>query len=90
MAKAKLLRMVIPKFSSEAKEAAWWDAHRAEVEADIRARLTNLAERTAADINERANAMNDEKRAWADSETKKIALACGVELLSGRYVTCIR
>ncbi|MGD0269645.1 MAG: hypothetical protein ABSB14_11320 [Candidatus Sulfotelmatobacter sp.] len=65
--------MVIPKFSSEAKEAAWWDAHRAEVEADIRARLTNLAERTAADINERANAMNDEKRAWADSETKKIA-----------------
>jgi predicted DNA binding CopG/RHH family protein len=28
--------MVIPKFSSEAKEAAWWDVHRSEVEAEIR------------------------------------------------------
>jgi hypothetical protein len=54
-------------------EAAWWDAHRDEVEVDIRARLMNLAERTAADINERAAKMTPEKRAQADSETKKIA-----------------
>jgi hypothetical protein len=44
MAKAKLLQMVIPKFSGELEEAAWWDALRAEVEVDIRAKLTNLDE----------------------------------------------
>src|ERR1039458_4700323 len=30
---------VIPKFSSESEEAAWWDAHRSEVEAEIRQRM---------------------------------------------------
>src|ERR1700691_328533 len=39
MAKAKMKSAVIPKFSSEAKEAAWWDAHRSEIEADIRQRM---------------------------------------------------
>jgi hypothetical protein len=39
MAKAKLKRVIIPKFSSEAKEAAWWDAHRVEIEADVRRRM---------------------------------------------------
>jgi predicted DNA binding CopG/RHH family protein len=37
MAKAK--QMVIPKFSNEAEEAEWWDAHRSEIEADIRLRM---------------------------------------------------
>jgi hypothetical protein len=69
----ELEKMVIPKFPSEAAEAEWWDAHRAEVEARVVAKLTDLAERTAADINERASRMTPEKRAWADSETKKIA-----------------
>lgn len=32
-------QVVIPKFSSEAKEAAWWDAHRSEIEAEIRQRV---------------------------------------------------
>jgi hypothetical protein len=74
MANPKLGRLAIPKFSSEAEEAAWWDAHRAEVEVRIRAKLTNLAERTTADLNERAARMTPEKRAQADSETKKIAV----------------
>jgi predicted DNA binding CopG/RHH family protein len=39
MAKSKLKRAVIPKFSSEVEEAAWWDAHRTEVEAEIRQRI---------------------------------------------------
>ncbi len=39
MAKAKMKPVVIPKFSSEAKEAEWWDAHRPEIEADIRQRM---------------------------------------------------
>jgi predicted DNA binding CopG/RHH family protein len=39
MAKAKLQQVVIPKFSSEAEEAAWWDAHRSEIEAEIRQRM---------------------------------------------------
>jgi predicted DNA binding CopG/RHH family protein len=39
MAKAKMKQVVIPKFSSEAKEAAWWDAHRSEIEAEIRQRV---------------------------------------------------
>ncbi len=30
---------VIPKFSNEAEEAAWWDAHRFEIEAEIRQRM---------------------------------------------------
>ena len=65
--------MAIPKFRSEAAEAEWWDAHRAEVEVRIKAKLTSLAERTGADINERAVKMTPEERAQADSETKKIA-----------------
>ena len=73
MPKTKVGQTAIPRFPSEAVEAAWWDAHRDEVEVDIRARLMNLAERTAADINERAAKMTPEKRAQADSETKKIA-----------------
>jgi predicted DNA binding CopG/RHH family protein len=39
MAKAKMKQVVIPKFSSEVKEAAWWDAHRSEIEAEIRQRV---------------------------------------------------
>jgi uncharacterized protein len=39
MAKAKMKQVVIPKFSSEAQEAAWWDTHRSEVEAEIRQRM---------------------------------------------------
>lgn len=75
MSKEKLERMVIPRFSSEAEEAEWWDAHRAEVEARIVAKLTNLAERTAADINERAARMRPVERRRADSETRRISKA---------------
>ena len=39
MAKAKMKQAVIPKFSTEAEEAAWWDAHRSEIEAEIRERV---------------------------------------------------
>jgi predicted DNA binding CopG/RHH family protein len=39
MAKAKMKQVAIPKFSSEVEEAAWWDAHRSEVEAEIRQRM---------------------------------------------------
>jgi predicted DNA binding CopG/RHH family protein len=39
MAKTKMKPVVIPKFSSEAEEAEWWDAHRSEIEADIRLRM---------------------------------------------------
>ena len=39
MAKAKMKQVIIPKFSTEAKEAAWWDAHRTEIESEIRQRV---------------------------------------------------
>lgn len=39
MAKAKMKPAVIPKFSNEAEEAAWWDVHRSEIEAEIRQRM---------------------------------------------------
>ncbi len=39
MAKPKMKQAVIPKFSSESEEAAWWDAHRSEIEAEIRQRM---------------------------------------------------
>jgi predicted DNA binding CopG/RHH family protein len=38
-AKMKMKQTVIPKFSSEAEEAAWWDTHRSEIEAEIRRRM---------------------------------------------------
>jgi hypothetical protein len=37
--KMKAKQVAIPKFSSEAEEAAWWDNHRSEVEAEIRQRM---------------------------------------------------
>jgi predicted DNA binding CopG/RHH family protein len=30
---------VIPRFANEAEEAAWWDSHRSDVEAEIRRRM---------------------------------------------------
>jgi len=39
MAKAKMKQVVIPKFSGEADEAEWWDAHRSEIEIEIRRRM---------------------------------------------------
>ncbi len=39
MAKTRMKQAVIPKFSSEAEEAAWWDAHRSEIESEIRQRM---------------------------------------------------
>lgn len=39
MAKAKMKRAVIPEFSNEAEETAWWDGHRSEIEAEIRQRV---------------------------------------------------
>ena len=80
MAKAKLEQITIPKFPSEAEEAAWWDAHRAEVEVDIRARLTNLAEHTATKINERAAKMTPERRAGPILKLRKLLLECSVVL----------
>jgi predicted DNA binding CopG/RHH family protein len=50
MAKAKMKQVAIPKFSSEAKEAAWWDDHRAEVEADIRRRMKDRSRLTLGDL----------------------------------------
>jgi predicted DNA binding CopG/RHH family protein len=40
MAKAKMRQVAIPTFSNDAEEAAWWDAHRSEIEAEIRRRMT--------------------------------------------------
>jgi predicted DNA binding CopG/RHH family protein len=39
MAKAKMKQAVIPKFSTEAEEAAWWNAHQREIELGIRQRM---------------------------------------------------
>lgn len=39
MAKARMKKAPIPRFSSEAEEAAWWDAHRSEIESEIRQRM---------------------------------------------------
>lgn len=39
MAKAKMKQVVVPEFSSAADEAAWWDKHRSDIEAEIRRRM---------------------------------------------------
>jgi hypothetical protein len=74
MAKARMKQVVIATFSNEAVEAAWWDAHRCEIEAEIRGRI-------ATEINERAAKMTPEERAKADSETKRLLPECSVVLL---------
>jgi hypothetical protein len=35
----KVKPVVVPKFSSEAEEAAWWDDHRSDIEAEMRRRM---------------------------------------------------
>ena len=42
----RMKRAFIPKFSSEAQEAAWWDSHRSEIEADIQQGLVTSIEVT--------------------------------------------
>jgi|SRR5271165_3033050 len=39
MAKTRMKQAVIPQFSSEAEEAAWWETHRREIEAETRQRM---------------------------------------------------
>jgi predicted DNA binding CopG/RHH family protein len=50
MAKAKMKQVVIPKFSSEAKEASWWDAHRSEIESEIRQHVKQKQPLTLANL----------------------------------------
>jgi predicted DNA binding CopG/RHH family protein len=50
MAKTKMKQMLIPKFSSEAEEAAWWDRHRSEIEAEIRQRMKQKRPLTLASL----------------------------------------
>jgi hypothetical protein len=50
MAKARMKQVTIPQFSSEAKEAAWWDEHRSEIEAEIRQRMKQKRPLTLANV----------------------------------------
>lgn len=38
----KMEKVIIPKFSSEAQEAEWWDTHRSEIEAEVRRRMKQM------------------------------------------------
>jgi hypothetical protein len=39
MTKIKMKEIVVPKFSSEAAEAEWWNKHRSDIEDEIRRRM---------------------------------------------------
>jgi len=39
VAKERMKQVAIPKFSNDAEEARWWDAHRSEIESEIRRRM---------------------------------------------------
>ena len=54
MAKAKMKQVVVPKFSSEAEEAAWWDTHRSEIEAEIRRRMKQRKPLTLSNLPQRS------------------------------------
>jgi predicted DNA binding CopG/RHH family protein len=54
MAKAKMKEVVVPKFSSEAEEAAWWDTHRSEIEAEIRRRMKQRKPLTLSNLPQRS------------------------------------
>ncbi|MFZ0319331.1 MAG: CopG family antitoxin [Candidatus Sulfotelmatobacter sp.] len=53
MAKAKMKQVMVPKFGSEAEEAAWWDSHRSEVEAEIRRRMKQRKPLTLSNLPQR-------------------------------------
>src|SRR5580704_6468766 len=55
MARAKMKQVVIPKFSSEAEEAAWWDIHRPDIEAEIRKRIKKKKPLTLSNLLRGAN-----------------------------------
>jgi predicted DNA binding CopG/RHH family protein len=46
--------LVIPAFQSEAEEAAWWDSHRRQVEAEIRRRMKAGQTTTLAEVLDKA------------------------------------
>jgi predicted DNA binding CopG/RHH family protein len=54
MAKAKMKQVVVPKFSSEAEEAAWWDTNRSEIEAEIRRRMKQRKPLTLSNLPQRS------------------------------------
>lgn len=54
MAKAKMKQIAVPKFSSEAEEAAWWDTHRSEIEAEIRRRMKQRKPLTLSNLMQRS------------------------------------
>jgi len=54
MARAKLKQVVVPKFSSEAEEAAWWDTHRSQIEAEIRRRMKQRKPLTLSNLPQRS------------------------------------
>jgi len=43
-------KLVIPSFRNEGEEAAWWDKHRAAVEADLRAAMREGKTTSLADV----------------------------------------
>ena len=47
-------KVVVPKFSSEAEEAAWWDTHRSEIEAEIRRRMKQRKPLTLSNLPQRS------------------------------------
>ncbi len=46
--------LVVPSFTSEAEEAAWWHRHRRAVEAELRRRIKGGTVHTLAEVMERA------------------------------------
>jgi hypothetical protein len=69
MAKAKTKRAAIPKFSSEAEEAAWWDKHRSEIEIEIRRRIKQRKPLTLSSLLQKPSPRNrspsaSRKRTW--------------------------
>ncbi|MFY9791309.1 MAG: CopG family antitoxin [Candidatus Sulfotelmatobacter sp.] len=54
MAKVKMKQVAVPKFSNEADEAAWWDRHRSEVEAEIRQRMKQRRSLTLSNLPQRS------------------------------------
>jgi predicted DNA binding CopG/RHH family protein len=56
MRKGKKNERMIPRFSSEAEEAVWWDTHRPEIEAEIRNRIRKKRPLTLKSLLQGANA----------------------------------
>ena len=68
-------KLVIPSFSDERKEAAWWERHRENLEADLRAAMRGGKTISLQEVLQQAKRKNEQKPVTIRLATEDIATA---------------